>query len=67
MDDNRILARINDAAQAIAVSRRQFYVLTKTNPDIAGCIVRIPGMRGTFVHMGRLREVIERMAPEKAA
>lgn len=63
-----ILLKIDDAAAALAVSRRTLYTLIATNADIRSAVVRIPGVSRTFLHAERLREAVERMAPaEKAA
>lgn len=64
MSDRLLLLKVNDAAAAIAVSRRTFYALIQTNADIRAAVVEIPGVRGKFIRSDLLRRAIERMSPQ---
>lgn len=59
----RLLLKPAEAAAALSVSRRQFYDLIKTVPDIRAAVVEIPGTRGKFIRADLLRRAVERLSP----
>lgn len=58
-----ILVKPAEAAPLLRVKLAKFYQLMAM-PEYRACVVTIPGVRGKRVHVGRLREIVEKQIGE---
>lgn len=60
LEENRLVVKLDDAAQLCGVSRRTMYRLIETNPDFKTAVVDL-GLRGIFLSVEQLRIAIRRL------